>query len=55
MADGSGGEEENNTEPEKDKTEAVLAEEKGTIAVTYVKSPLNVPSIVEKDQQIFAK
>lgn len=54
-ADGSGKEEENNTEPEKDMTESVLAEEKGTIAVTYVKSPLNVPSIVEKDQQIFAK
>lgn len=54
-ADGSGKEEENNTEPEKDMTEAVLAEEKGTIAVTYVKSPLNVPSIVEKDQQIFAE
>lgn len=27
---------------------------KGTIMVTYVKSPLNVPSIVEKDQEIFA-
>lgn len=26
---------------------------KGTIMVTYVKSPLNVPSIVEKDQEIF--
>ena len=26
----------------------------GTIMVTYVKSPLNVPSIVEKDQKIFA-
>ncbi len=38
------------TEPE---TEA--AESKGAIAVTYVKSPLNVPSIVEKDQQIFAE
>lgn len=43
-AAGSGGEEENNTEPEK-----------GTIAVTYVKSPLNVPSIVEKDRHIFAE
>lgn len=31
------------------------AENKGTINVTYVKSPLNVPSIVEKDQEIFAK
>ncbi|MDO5408622.1 MAG: NrtA/SsuA/CpmA family ABC transporter substrate-binding protein [Eubacteriales bacterium] len=29
------------------------AGEKGTISVTYVKSPLNVPSIVEKDQEIF--
>lgn len=28
--------------------------ENGTIAVTYVKAPLNVPSIVEKDRQIFA-
>ncbi len=28
---------------------------KGTIALTYVKSPLNVPSIVEKDQKIFAQ
>ena len=28
---------------------------KGTIMVTYVKSPLNVPSIVEKDQAIFAE
>lgn len=27
----------------------------GTIMVTYVKSPLNVPSIVEKDQAIFAE
>ncbi len=27
----------------------------GTIGVTYVKSPLNVPSIVEKDQKIFEK
>lgn len=27
---------------------------KGTIMVTYVKSPLNVPSIVEKEQGIFA-
>lgn len=29
--------------------------DKGTIMVTYVKSPLNVPSIVEKDQEIFSK
>lgn len=29
------------------------AEKQGTIVVTYVKSPLNVPSIVEKDQSIF--
>lgn len=29
------------------------AESRGAIAVTYVKSPLNVPSIVEKDQKIF--
>jgi len=41
------------TEAAAETTEA--AGEKGTIAVTYVKSPLNVPSIVEKDQQIFAK
>lgn len=30
------------------------AGEGGTVTVTYVKSPLNVPSIVEKDQTIFA-
>lgn len=40
---------------EEDMTAAILAEENGTISVTYVKSPLNVPSIVEKDQEIFAK
>lgn len=34
-------------------SEAAAAESKGSIAVTYVKSPLNVPSIVEKDQKIF--
>ena len=34
--------------------ETVAPGSKGTIALTYVKSPLNVPSIVEKDQQIFA-
>ncbi len=49
------GETENNTEPAKDMTASILAEEKGAIAVTYVKSPLNVPSIVEKDQGIFAE
>ncbi len=31
------------------------AESGGTVAFTYVKSPLNVPSIVEKEQGIFAK
>lgn len=41
--------------PETDMTAAVLARENGTISVTYVKSPLNVPSIVEKDQEIFAR
>lgn len=41
--------------PETDMTASILAEENGTISVTYVKSPLNVPSIVEKDQEIFAK
>ena len=40
---------------ETDGADSVSAGEKGTIAVTYVKSPLNVPSIVEKDQEIFAK
>lgn len=40
---------------EKDMTASILAEENGTISVTYVKSPLNVPSIVEKDQEIFVK
>ncbi|MBP3926083.1 MAG: ABC transporter substrate-binding protein, partial [Clostridium sp.] len=34
-------------------SESQTAGEKGTISVTYVKSPLNVPSIVEKDQGIF--
>lgn len=33
----------------------VAEKSKGTINVTYVKSPLNVPSIAEKDQGIFAK
>ncbi len=46
---------EDGAEPETDMTASILAEEKGTIAVTYVKSPLNVPSIVEKDREIFAK
>lgn len=32
----------------------VAAGEGGTVTVTYVKSPLNVPSIVEKDQAIFS-
>ena len=47
-----------NTEAES--TEANAAESKaeteknGTLSVTYVKSPLNVPSIVEQDQEIFA-
>lgn len=41
--------------PAEDMTAAILAEGNGTIAVTYVKSPLNVPSIVEKDQEIFAR
>ena len=35
--------------------ETKAAEQKGDITVTYVKSPLNVPSIVEKDQGIFAE
>ena len=39
-------------ETEQESSEAA-AEKKGTVAVTYVKSPLNVPSIVEKDQAIF--
>ena len=47
-----------NTEVES--TQANAAESKaeteknGTLSVTYVKSPLNVPSIVEQDQEIFA-
>ena len=41
--------------PAEDMTASILAEGNGTIAVTYVKSPLNVPSIVEKDQEIFVK
>ena len=52
-----------NTEAEStqaESTEANAAESKaeteknGTLSVTYVKSPLNVPSIVEQDQEIFA-
>lgn len=39
------------SQPEED----VKTGSKGTIMVTYVKSPLNVPSIVEKDQAIFAE
>lgn len=38
-----------------DLPEHTKTEEKGTISVTYVKSPLNVPSIVEREQGIFAK
>ncbi len=38
----------------KEVEETTKTESKGDIAVTYVKSPLNVPSIVEKDQNIFA-
>lgn len=46
---------------DQEETEETLKAEKEapgagkTIAVTYVKSPLNVPSIVEKDQKIFEK
>lgn len=51
----SEGAKEDGAEAETDITEAILEEKKGTVAVTYVKSPLNVPSIVEKDQAIFAE
>lgn len=40
-------------ETEANGTGGIVGEKKGTIAVTYVKSPLNVPSIVEKDGSIF--
>ncbi len=46
------------TEPEVQEagTEAEAPEQnKGTISVTYVKSPLNVPSIVEKKKGVFAE
>jgi len=42
------------TETQGQPQETVGEASKGTIMVTYVKSPLNVPSIVEKDQEIFA-
>lgn len=35
--------------------EDAKTEPKGTIMMTYVKSPLNVPSIVERDQEIFSE
>lgn len=41
-------------ESEAESAETAEPGSKGTISVTYVKSPLNVPSIVEKDQGIFA-
>ena len=44
-------EESRETSAEESKTET---EKNGTLSVTYVKSPLNVPSIVELDQEIFA-
>ena len=44
-------EESRETSAEESKTET---EKNGTLSVTYVKSPLNVPSIVEQDQEIFA-
>lgn len=47
--------EQTETTAESAKAEETSGEKAGTIAVTYVKSPLNVPSIVEKDQGIFAK
>ena len=52
-----------NTEAESTQAESTQAnaaeskaetEKNGTLSVTYVKSPLNVPSIVEQDQEIFA-
>ena len=44
-------EESRETSAEESKKET---EKNGTLSVTYVKSPLNVPSIVEQDQEIFA-
>lgn len=46
-ADSSSGENTGNREPAEETS-------RGTIAITYVKSPLNVPSIVEREQHIFA-
>ena len=52
-----------NTEAESTQAESTQAnaaeskaetEKNGTLSVTYVKSPLNVPSIVEQDQEVFA-
>lgn len=43
------------TQAEVSSQEDTKTASKGTIMVTYVKSPLNVPSIVEKDQGIFAE
>lgn len=47
------GETETETEAKTQGQDAAGEASKGTIMVTYVKSPLNVPSIVEKDQEIF--
>ncbi len=41
------------TEAALEETTEEVKEAQGTVAVTYVKSPLNVPSIIEKDQEIF--
>lgn len=45
---------ESSQEQTAEEEETQAAGEGGTITVTYVKSPLNVPSIVEKDQSIFS-
>lgn len=47
---------ENKSEAASQETDESKAEvgKNGTLSVTYVKSPLNVPSIVEQDQEIFA-
>lgn len=46
---------EEGNQAENNMADAALAEGNGTIFVTYVKSPLNVPSIVEKKEEIFAR
>lgn len=54
-AGGAAGETAESGNASEEAQEEVISGENGTITVTYVKSPLNVPSIVEKEEGIFAE